>query len=78
MAAAHVTGIAALIRELGPLMSAKEVALVIRSNTRDLGAPGADAEFGTGLVDACRAAAAATADAVSCRQGGERVDLSAY
>ncbi len=70
MAAAHVSGIAALLRELGPLMSAAEVGLVLKSNTRDLGDSGADADYGSGLVDACQAAAAATADAVSCSTGG--------
>ncbi len=77
MAAAHVSGIAALIRELGPLLSAREVAMIIKTNTRDLGAAGDDAEFGSGLVDACQAASAATADAVSCNHGGENADLSA-
>ncbi len=77
MAAAHVSGVAALIRELGPVLSAKEVGLIIRSNARDLGAAGADAEFGAGLVDACRTAAAATADAVSCSLGGDHADQNA-
>ena len=66
MAAAHVSGIAALLAELSPLMSPREVGLVLRANAKDLGAPGADADFGAGLVDACRAAAMATADAVTC------------
>ncbi|MEM8767537.1 MAG: S8 family serine peptidase [Pseudomonadota bacterium] len=70
MAAAHVSGIAALLRELGPLMSATEVGLVLKSNTRDLGETGTDENYGRGLVDACKAAAAATADAVSCSTGG--------
>jgi subtilisin family serine protease len=78
MAAAHVTGIAALIRELGPLMSSREVAMVIKTSTRDLGEPGHDSAFGAGLVDACKAAAAATADAVSCDQGGAHADLNAF
>lgn len=70
MAAAHVSGIAALLRELGPLMSAAELGLVLKSHSRDLGENGADADYGSGLVDACQAAAAATADAVSCSTGG--------
>lgn len=78
MAAAHVTGIAALIRELGPLMSSREVAMVIKTSTRDLGEPGPDTAFGAGLVDACKAAAAATADAVSCDQGGAHADFNAF
>lgn len=69
MAAAHVTGIAALIRELGPLLGSREIGLVLKSNARDLGATGADAVFGAGVVDACQAASAATASAVSCATG---------
>ena len=78
MAAAHVTGIAALIRELGPLMTSREIAMVIKTSSRDLGDPGPDAGFGTGLVDACKAAAAATADAVSCDQGGSNANVNAF
>lgn len=78
MAAAHVTGIAALIRELGPLMTAREIAMVIKASSRDLGDAGPDAAFGAGLVDACKAAATATADAVSCAQGGAHADFSAF
>lgn len=78
MAAAHVSGVAALIRELGPVLSAREVGLIIRGNARDLGPAGADAAFGTGLVDACRTAAAATADAVTCGQGGDHADPSVF
>ncbi len=78
MAAAHVTGIAALIRELNPLMTAREIAMVIRTSSRDLGAAGVDAVFGAGLVDACKAASAATADAVSCAQGGTHANFNAF
>lgn len=78
MAAAHVSGVAALIHELGPLMSPREVGLVIRSQARDLGSVGLDPEFGAGLVDACRTAAAATADAVTCAQGERHGNGNAY
>jgi subtilisin family serine protease len=70
MAAAHVSGTAALLRELSPLLDGGELAAVIRAAGRDLGAPGRDAEFGAGLMDACTAAARATADAVTCTDSG--------
>ncbi|MHA1569812.1 MAG: S8 family peptidase [Alphaproteobacteria bacterium] len=78
MAAAHVSGVAALIRELGPLMGSREVASVIRGNTRDLGEVGTDMEFGTGLVDACSAAAAATAEAVVCLKGEDNASVGTF
>ncbi len=78
MAAAHVSGIAALIRELGPLMTSREIAMVIKTSSRDLGEAGSDPSFGAGLVDACKAAATATADAVACDQGGAHADLNAF
>ena len=70
MASAHVAGAAALLRELSPLLGGRELAAVIRGAGRDLGAPGRDAEFGIGLMDACAAAARATADAVTCEAPG--------
>ncbi|MGE0621593.1 MAG: S8 family serine peptidase [Pseudomonadales bacterium] len=78
MAAAHVSGVAALIRELGPVLSAREVGLIIRGNARDLGDAGIDSQFGAGLVDACRTAAAATAEAVTCGPGGDHADQNAF
>ncbi|MEZ5559317.1 MAG: S8 family serine peptidase [Pseudomonadales bacterium] len=66
MAAAHVAGIAALLRELVPLMSGPELRGLLRSQARDLGPPGTDTDFGMGLVDACASAASATAQAVLC------------
>ena len=69
MAAAHVTGIAALIRELQPSIGARELGIVLKGNARDLGDPGMDERFGMGIVDACGSASAATANAVSCGKG---------
>ena len=74
MAAAHVTGVAALIKELGPLMSSREVGLTIQTHTRDLGSQGDDSSFGAGLIDACQAASAATADAVTCSSEEDNAD----
>jgi subtilisin family serine protease len=78
MAAAHVTGIAALIRELGPTMGARELGLALKSNARDLGDPGVDERFGTGLVDACQAAFATTAGAVACPKGEDDEEVLSF
>jgi subtilisin family serine protease len=66
MAAAHVSGIAALLRELMPMMSAAEVVAVLKTNTSDLGDAGRDSHFGAGLIDACAAAEQVSAAAVVC------------
>ena len=71
-AAAHVSGVAALLRPLmPPWQSPATWCFVLTTSTRDLGTPGKDALFGHGLVDACRAAATATGDAVTCQSQGE-------
>ncbi len=70
-AAAHVSGIAALIRPLMPLSNASDIALVLSSQARDLGTADKDPQFGNGIVDACATAAAASADAITCTPTGE-------
>lgn len=58
MAAAHVTGIAALVRGsglLGANPSADLVAAYLVRSTRDLGRSGRDDKFGAGLIDAALA-----------------------
>ena len=58
MAAAHVTGIAALVRGSGLLgadPSADLLAAYLVRSTRDLGAKGPDSRFGAGLIDAALA-----------------------
>ena len=70
-AAAHVSGVAALLRPLMPLAKPSDLVFLLTTSTRDLGTPGKDALFGHGLVDACRAAATATGDAVTCEIQGE-------
>jgi len=67
-AAAHVSGVAALLKPLMPLSSAADIAHVLRSSGRDLGRPGKDPLFGHGLLDVCAAATAVTAEAVTCEQ----------
>ncbi len=52
LAAAHVSGLAALVLSRDPDMTAEEVADVLSSSAADLGEPGLDAVFGAGLPDA--------------------------
>jgi subtilisin family serine protease len=66
MAAAHASGIGALIRELMPMMSATEIAQALQANVADLGEAGRDTRFGAGLVDACATAELVSAAAVVC------------
>jgi hypothetical protein len=79
VAAAHVSGVAALILERNPAIDLATLENVLFSTAKDLGTPGRDPMFGYGLVDPYRAlnaleakvavgrglpAAAATANAV--------------
>ncbi|GGC91830.1 hypothetical protein GCM10010994_57020 [Chelatococcus reniformis] len=61
MAAAHVSGVAALLVSERPELSAGAVGEILRRTARDLGSPGRDDDFGAGLSDA-RAAVAAAAE----------------
>jgi hypothetical protein len=54
-AAAHVTGVVALLLEKRPNTSPKKIKDVLEKNSTDLGVRGRDNQFGSGLVDACRA-----------------------
>jgi subtilisin family serine protease len=65
-AAAHVSGVAALLHPLMPLSSPAEIAFLLRGHGADLGVTGKDSSFGYGLIDVCAAAAAATANAFTC------------
>jgi serine protease len=55
MAAPHAAGVAALIRNARPGISAAEVRRILRQSSEDLGAPGWDPVYGHGLVNAERA-----------------------
>ena len=55
MAAAHVSGVVALLLQLSPRASPEEVQRILEETAEDLGAPGKDRLFGAGRVDACRA-----------------------
>jgi subtilisin family serine protease len=55
VAAAHVSGVAALIIERNPTIDVAALEDVLFSTAKDLGAPGRDSMFGYGLVDPYRA-----------------------
>src|SRR5215813_10296664 len=67
VAAAHVSGVAALILERNPGIDPAALEEVLFSTAKDLGAPGRDSMFGYGLVDPYRALNALEAKAVADR-----------
>jgi subtilisin family serine protease len=67
VAAAHVSGVAALILERNPGIDPAALEEVLFSTARDLGAPGRDPMFGYGLVDPYRALNVLEAKAVAGR-----------
>jgi subtilisin family serine protease len=58
-AAAQVSGIAALLLERNAKLDAGSIRRILMSTARDLGAPGHDDQFGSGLVDALGAVTSA-------------------
>ncbi len=75
-AAAHVSGIAALILQVDPDLKPDAVRRVLLSTARDLGPAGRDKDFGAGLADAYEAlhSLGGRSDAIagSTTQGGGR------
>ncbi len=67
VAAAHVSGVAALILERNPAIDTATLEDVLFSTARDLGAPGRDSQFGFGLVDPYRALTAMEAKVAANR-----------
>jgi subtilisin family serine protease len=65
VAAAHVSGVAALILERNPAIDLATLEEALFSTAKDLGAPGRDNMFGYGLVDPYRALNALEAKAVA-------------
>ncbi|MDX6646743.1 MAG: hypothetical protein QOK40_2470 [Miltoncostaeaceae bacterium] len=59
MAAPHVAGVAALMKQANGGLGAPEIAQILRDTATDLGPPGNDTGTGSGLVDALAAVAAA-------------------
>jgi Subtilase family/Fervidolysin N-terminal prodomain len=63
VAAAHVSGIAALLLEVKPGLSPDAVRKVLQSTAKDLGPKGRDDQFGAGLANAYRAVRSLRPDA---------------
>jgi serine protease len=61
MASPLVTGLIALMKAVRPDLSPDEVETLLKGTARDLGSPGADPQFGAGLINASSAVAAAAA-----------------
>ncbi|EIJ79911.1 peptidase S8/S53 subtilisin kexin sedolisin [Bacillus methanolicus PB1] len=55
MASPHVAGLAGLILSANPELRNKEVMDIIKNTAYDLGAPGKDIDFGSGLIDVKKA-----------------------
>ncbi len=60
MATPHVTGVADLVLQKKPGISASALESALKSSATDLGAPGYDTTYGYGLVNATGALAAVT------------------
>ncbi len=58
MAAPHVAGSVALLRQINPNADANTIKLALLNTARDLGTPGEDNAYGMGIVDAFAAAEA--------------------
>jgi hypothetical protein len=77
VAAAHVSGVAALILERNPGIDPAALEEVLFSTARDLGTPGRDPSFGYGLVDPYRALNALEAKAIAKNGGPPETTASA-
>jgi thermitase len=51
MASPHVTGLAGLLLSVNPHLTNREVMDIIKNTAYDLGIPGTDNDFGSGLID---------------------------
>jgi hypothetical protein len=68
LAAAFVTGTAALALQQHPKLSPQALRDLLEHTAKDLGSPGKDPQFGSGLVDACKAVSQLDGDRKLCRQ----------
>jgi subtilisin family serine protease len=59
MAAPHVSGVVALVKQAVPSLTGAQILEIIRNTARDLGPAGPDPGYGTGRVDALAAVSAA-------------------
>lgn len=74
-AAAHISGIAALVLEREPGLTPDSVRRIVLSTARDLGPAGRDRDYGAGLADAFEALRSIRSEAVATQgspQGGSR------
>jgi subtilisin family serine protease len=71
MATPHVSGVAALVLEAKPTLTASEVRSILTSSATDLGVAGRDTLYGFGLVNATAAVAAATGSGGGGGGGGQ-------
>jgi len=67
MAAAHVSGVVALLLEVKRALSPRAIKQCLETTAKDLGDPGRDSLFGSGLVDAYKAVQAARDSAPDCQ-----------
>lgn len=67
MAAPHVAGVAAMLRQANPTLSAQSVADILRLSADDIGTPGIDPNSGFGRLNALRAVEAAAGPAPDTR-----------
>jgi Subtilase family len=65
-AAAHVTGVVALLMEKKPKISPVEIRTLLENTAADLGPKGRDEVFGSGLVDACKSLEVVTGNGKIC------------
>ena len=66
LAAAFVSGTAALLLQQQPQLSPAALQSLLQNTAKHLGTPGKDPQFGSGLIDACRAATQLGAIGISC------------
>jgi len=65
-ATAYVSGLAALMVQHSPGLTQAVLQPLLEQSAKDLGAPGKDLRFGSGLVDGCRAMLQLTGGARLC------------
>jgi subtilisin family serine protease len=70
IAAAHVSGIAALLLEHKPSLKPSDIRAVLITTAKRLGPPVPDSDFGAGLVDAYRAVMSLDRNSVGANDGG--------
>jgi hypothetical protein len=66
VAAAHVSGAAALLLEAKPDLDPRALQSLLESTAQDLGAKGKDPQFGSGRIDVCRALEKITGEKFGC------------